>query len=312
MRRSILAAGLALLLVGCGGSAPRGAPPLLRPVSAEAASIAGGRGEIHHLPVGDRMIQARLCRPEIAGPVPLVVVNHGSPADAAQRSAMRPGSCDAEVVRWFAARGFAVLLPLRRGYGASGASWAEAYGSCQDADFVRAGRESARDIAAAITYATALPGIRREGVLVAGQSAGGWGALALAAENRPEVAAVLNMAGGRGGWAQGVPNANCRPDRLVSAAAAFGRTTVVPSLWIYTANDSFFGLSLAAEMHRAYAASGAPSRFEALGPWGRDGHDLFFALGGSAVWGPLVDNWLRRHGYAPRELPLASARGGGT
>jgi dienelactone hydrolase len=289
MRLRAVVACVVLVLAACqGGPAASG----MHAIGPEGPPEGRWREQIHWLPVGDRRIQARLCRPERQGPAPLVIINHGSPANPAQRPGMRPGDCDNEAVTWFLLRGYAVLLPLRRGYGASGGDWAEGFGRCADADFAAAGRETARDILAALEYGTRLPGIRADGVTVLGQSAGGWGSLALAALNPPQVARVVNMAGGRGGWAQGAPNTNCRPDRLVSGAAAFGSTGRLRSLWIYTANDSFFGPELAARMHAAYTEAGGSARFHALDAWGRDGHLLFGGAGGTAVWGPILEAWL--------------------
>jgi dienelactone hydrolase len=283
----------AVLLAACASAAPDpGArlPPRL--AGPEAPPAGPWQDQLHWLPVGDHLIQARLCRPQGAGAAPLVVVSHGSPTRPEQRQAMRPGDCTNDAVAWFLARGYAVLLPLRRGYGASGGDWAEGYGRCNDADFARAGLATAEDIRAATEYGTRLPGIRPDGVTVVGQSAGGWGSLALAAGNPPQVTRVVNMAGGRGGWAQGAPNTHCRPDRLVSGAAGFGRTARLPTLWIYAANDSFFGPDLAARMHAAYTEAGGRAELRALGPWGRDGHALFGSPGGSATWGPVLESWL--------------------
>ncbi|MDP3417618.1 S9 family peptidase [Falsiroseomonas sp.] len=262
------------------------------------------------VPGTGRSIEARLCRPEVGGPVnggpvnggpvPLAIINHGSPGQAAARGGMRPQPCSAEAVRWFLDRGFAVLLPLRRGYGADTGTWAEGFGPCASPDYAAAGRQTAQDIAAAVAHGRRLPGIRPQGVLVVGQSAGGWGALALAA-NRPEgVAAVVNMAGGRGGWAGGQANAVCAAPRLVAAAGEFGRTARLPTLWVYTANDSFFGPHLAAAMHHAFTDAGGKARLQPMPRFGRDGHSLFFGAGGSAVWGPVVEAFLRAEGYATR------------
>ncbi|MGK7862376.1 alpha/beta hydrolase family protein [Falsiroseomonas sp. E2-1-a4] len=257
---------------------------------------------LHSIPVPGtgRSIEARLCRPEIGGPVPLAIINHGSPGQAAARGAMRPQPCTAEAVRWFLDRGFAVLLPLRRGYGAGTGGWAEGFGNCASPDYAAAARQTARDIAAAVAHGSRLPGIRPQGVLVVGQSAGGWGALALAANPPEELAAVVNMAGGRGGWAGGQANAVCAAPRLVAAAGEFGRTARLPTLWVYTANDSFFGPDLAGALHRAFTDSGGRARFQPMPPFGRDGHSLFFGPGGSAMWGPVVETFLRVEGYAPR------------
>lgn len=250
------------------------------------------------VPSTGQVISARLCRPRVAGAVPLAVINHGSPAQASARPGMRPAACSAEAVNWFTARGFAVLLPLRRGYGAAGGRWAEGFGACDNPDYARAGRESALDIEAAIVHALRMPGIQPGGVVVVGQSAGGWGALALAADRPAAVAAVVNMAGGRGGWARGVPGQVCAADRLVAAAREYGRSTILPTLWVYTANDSFFGPALAAAMHRGFTASGGRADFRPMPPFASDGHALFFGVGGSAIWGPVVEAFLRQQGFA--------------
>lgn len=295
-----------LLLAGCAGRSVPASVPASVPIRA-----AEGPLMVIPVPGTGQSISARLCRPALDGPVlngpvPLAVINHGSPAQASARPAMRPAACSAEAVRWFTDRGFAVLLPLRRGYGANAGAWAEASGPCEDPDFARAGRETALDIEAAIAYARNLPGIRPAGVLVVGQSAGGWGALALASDRPTQVAAIVNMAGGRGGWARGRPGANCRPDRLVAAAADYGRSARLPTLWIYTGNDSFFPPPLPAEMHRAFTGSGGTAQLANLPAWGRDGHDLFLGPGGAATWGPLVESFLRAHGHATRAPWAAS------
>ena len=58
-----------------------------------------------------------------------------------------------------------------------------------------------------------------DGVIVVGISTGGWASLAIAARNLPQVEAVVNFAGGRGGHAYGQPNAVCGTEELLSAAA---------------------------------------------------------------------------------------------
>jgi len=276
----------------------------------EGAGVAGpignpqGRDQMHRVPVAGTgaLIQMRLCRPE-AGAGPLVVINHGSPAVAANRNSMAPSACGAEAVSWFTARGYSVALPLRRGYGASDGPYAES-STCPAAEFEPAGLESARDVQAAIDYARTLPGVRgSEPVIVVGQSAGGWASLALASRNPPGVVAIVNMAGGRGGWAQNAPNTNCRPDRLADAAGAYGRTARIPVLSIYTANDSFFGPGLARNITQNYIAAGGVMEVRTLPAFGSDGHNLFFGRGGSQVWGPEIERFL---------APLASARAGRT
>ncbi|MBY0339494.1 MAG: hypothetical protein K2X11_22985 [Acetobacteraceae bacterium] len=265
---------VALLLAACAADAP--SPDLVRLPGPGGASLV-----------------TRVCAPA-AGVGPLVLINHGSPPSAADRPGMRPAGCEHEAVRWFTSRGYTAAMPLRRGYGATGGAWAEEFGRCDDADFLGAGRATADDIEAALRGLAGHPAVRPGPAVVVGQSAGGWGSLALAARNPEGVARIVNMAGGRGGWARGVPNSNCSRGRLPEAASRFGATARVPTLWVYTANDSFFDPELAAQMARRYREAGGVLEFRALPGFGRDGHGLFFAAGGSQVWGPLVEPFLPR------------------
>lgn len=175
------------------------------------------------VPGTGQALAARLCRPAGDGPATLVAIAHGSPADGAARPGMALHDCDDEAARWFLSRGYAVVFALRRGYGATGGPWAENYGSCDSPDFVRAGLETARDIDATVVSATALPGIRRSGAVMVGQSAGGWGTLAYDSRPHRKVAAMVVMAGGRGGHRGGQPNSNCSPDALAASDGRLAR-----------------------------------------------------------------------------------------
>jgi pimeloyl-ACP methyl ester carboxylesterase len=185
-------------------------------------------------------LYTRICRPPGEAPARVVVIAHGSPADASARPGMNPMSCDNEAARWFLQRGYVVIAAMRRGYGQTGGAWAEEYGSCSNADFARAGLEGARDLAATVEYAASLPFARPQGMIVIGVSAGGWATIAYDSLAHPRVTALINMSGGRGGHHNNQPNSNCAPDRLEAAAGTLARGASTPMLWVYTANDSFF------------------------------------------------------------------------
>lgn len=239
-------------------------------------------------------LHGRFCRPAGDQPGRLVVINHGSPPDSADRPAEKLGRCGSEAARWFLSRGYVVAFALRRGYGATGGDWAEGFGSCAKPDFVKAGRETARDIGAVIDYAQTLPFVRSEGVVVVGQSAGGWGTIAYDAGPHPLAVAFVNMAGGRGGHHKGKANSLCNADKLVEAAGVFGKTATTPMLWVYAANDSFFSPAVARDLHKSFTAAGGKAALEAAPAYDGDGHDLFLGKGGSAVWGPLVEKYLAK------------------
>ena len=302
---------LLAVLAGC-GEGPGPMPQADRRAGAIDAPEGRWAQQHHFLPVaetggGTRLILARTCLPALSGAAArLVVINHGKSPIAAQVAAYAPPACEAEAVRWFLERGFAVILPVRRGYGASGGVMAERYPLCAPGrDYTVGSLEAARDIRAAIGYATALPGIRADGVVVVGQSVGGLGAIALSSLNDARVAAMVNMAGGDGGHLNRVPGAVCEPQSLVRAVGRLGGVGRTPMLWVYTANDSYFAPELAGAMHRAYVAGGGRAQMASLPAWGSDGHMLFTGRGGSGVWGPLVERFLGLRAVAATGSVLA-------
>lgn len=310
-RWAALLLGTVVLLSACAATGPAATPLADRRPGAASAPAGRWAQQDHWLPVAEpggttRLIYGRSCHPGGAGVRRLVVINHGKSPVAAERAAYVPPSCESEAVQWFLERGLAVFIPVRRGFGASGGTMPEGYPTCAPSrDYAAGAREAARDIRAAITYATALPGIAASEVAVVGQSAGGLAAIAFSSLNDPRVTAVVNMAGGDGGRLNRVANAVCEAPALLRAIAGFGATARVPTLWIYTANDSYFAPELAQSMHRAYTEAGGQARLASLPAWGDDGHILFFARGGSAVWGKLVEPFL---GLAPLPTPASSLR----
>jgi dienelactone hydrolase len=252
-----------------------------------------GRRQLWLLPLrGQSMLmRATLLRPEGMGPFPLVVINHGSVQNADRRAKFRMPEYRV-AARWFLDRGYAVLLPQRPGHGETGGPYLENQGGCDDPDFHAAGLATADSIQSAIDYMTSQLFIRRTGVVVVGQSAGGWGALALASRNPGSVKAVINVAGGRGGRAGGKANRNCAPDRLVSAAQRFGATARIPTLWFYSENDSYFAPWLAQRMVEAFRNAGGRAEYHRLPPIGEDGHRFISMDEAVLLWAPTVEKWL--------------------
>lgn len=283
----IVVATFVFLLTACAGSVPGAAPDLAARDQLVSVPLIEGTGRATR-------ILARLCRPDGDAPGRLVVINHGTPTSNvnAEPYVMPIHSCTDEAAEWFLSRGYVVMFPLRRGYGATGGPLQEGYGSCDSADYVYAGRTTARDIAAAVRYATALPFVRPGDAVVVGQSAGGWGAIAYDSLPHPEVSAFIVMAGGRGGHVLNIPDNNCAPDRLIQAAGRYGRTASTPMLWVYAANDTFFPPKLARAMYDAFTSAGGKATLVQPGPFPIDGHQLFFGQGGSAVWGSIVEAYL--------------------
>lgn len=232
--------------------------------------------------------------PPGTGPFPLAVVNHGSSQSSVLRAQV-PLPQYGMASQWLLDRGFAVALPLRPGHGATGGPYFEDQGRCDAPDYYKAGLATADSIEVAVDHLTAQPFIRKSDVLVVGQSAGGWGALALASRNPTMVRAVINFSGGRGGRANDQPNHNCMSDRLVESAGLFGRTARIPTLWLYAENDSYFGPSLSNRMYEAFSRAGGPAEYHLLPSFGVEGHPLIESRDAFALWATIAGNFLARH-----------------
>lgn len=244
-------------------------------------------------PLGDAQIRlaATEYRPEGRGPFPVLVINHGTPR--AQADLPKVHDRYARQAELFARSGFLVLNPLRRGYGRSDGPWAENYASCANPDYVNAGLESARDIAAVLDHVRTLPYADAQRIVLLGKSAGGFGVLALSSLNPAGVVGAINFAGGRGSRG---PDQVCNEARLVDAFGRYASTTRIPMLWIYSENDQFFGPALVSRLVAAYQARGVDVRFEGVPPYGNDGHAFFEGRDNAAVWGPLVAQFLAKVG----------------
>jgi len=235
------------------------------------------------------LMRATLFRPAGTGPFPLAIINHGSVEDPDQRALARLPQFP-ELTAWLVGRGYAVLVPERPGHGKTRGRYSESEGACGSPDFLSAGNATADDIAAVIGFAAKQPLFRPRGMLIIGNSAGGWGALALASRNPKTVAAIIGFAIGRGGRQHDLANNNCGPDRLVAAAGTYGRTGRVPVLWLSAKNDTYFPPKLTARLVEAYAAAGGKVEYHLLPPVGREGHALIAAP--AATWQDYLARFL--------------------
>jgi len=240
----------------------------------------------------EKALVTTIFRPNGAGPFPLVILSHGSPGSAWERHAMgryRP----LPQVREFIGRGYAVIVPMRRGYGETGGEWAERYGTCIAPDYYRAARESAKDLMAVIEYARSLRFVRSDHVMLVGQSAGGIASLATASENPPGVIGVVNFAGGRGGRPYTHPGDPCVASSMTEAIGKLARSIKVPVLWHYSENDQFFAPRHVNAWFKAFEEAGAPGKLVMQPPFQWDGHGIFGSERGIPIWTSAFDRWVK-------------------
>ena len=258
--------------------------------------------EIWALPLPLPMF-AYVVRPVGDGPFPLVIMNHGVAMNVTERSFF-PLVEFRDAARWFAKRGNLVVAPVGSGYGASAIDIPERgiygpffskIGKCTNPNFRDPGLAIAQVDLWIIDYMAAEKRIVPKDVVIVGQSAGGWGSIALSSLNPPQVKSIITFAAGRGGHVDGKPNNNCAPDRLVKASADFGQTSRVPMLWIYIENDTFFGPALSKRMHEAFTAAGGNAEYHLLPAFGDEGHFLIGSPKAIPIWSPIVSKFLDEH-----------------
>ena len=240
---------------------------------------------------------------------PMVVINHGT-SELTRLAVSMPVYY--WLSRWFVERGYVVVLPQRRGHGATGGTLVEAVGNCADPDHFTSGQVAADDIAATIIYMSRQSFVEPGQTIVVGVSTGGWASLALASRTPAVARAVINFAGGRGGHAFGKANAICGRSQLVEAAHAFATTSAIPTLWLYSVNDSYFGPDLAHDMFDAWRSGGGKAELELLPTYHDEGHDIVDDMEGWDVWGERVTRFLDglNGGDGVHEAPeVASAAG---
>jgi dienelactone hydrolase len=260
------------------------------------------REELWAIPSAVPML-AYMVRPIGEGPFPLLVMNHGVSLDTKERSYF-PVVEFRDAALWFARQGYVVVAPVRPGYGATAIEIPErglfglffsGVGNCSDANFRDAGLAIATIDKWVIDYMSAEPFIKRDEVIVVGQSGGGWGAIALASRNPAAVRAIIGFAAGRGGHFNGKPNNNCNPESLVETVAQFGRTARIPMLWIYAQNDSYFGPELAKRLATAFQEAGGKLEYHILPDFGTDGHFMIDSADAVQIWAPMVSAFLKKH-----------------
>jgi dienelactone hydrolase len=246
------------------------APEVCR--SADNRTLLPVQEEIWALPLIHPTI-AYVARPVRNGPFPLVVMNHGVSLNPHERGFF-PLVEFRDAALWFAQRGYLVVAPIGPGYGAAALDAPERgifsvfyskIGNCDNPNFRDAGMAAALLDKWIIDYMTEQKQAKLDGAIVIGQSAGGWGAIALSSQNLPSVKAIVTFAAGRGGRVGGKPN------------------------------DTFFGPDLSKRMHEAYTAAGGSAEYHLMPPFGGDGHFFIDSPDSIPQWSPLVAQFLDKH-----------------
>jgi dienelactone hydrolase len=233
--------------------------------------------------------------PPGSGPFPVVIFHHGSTGRGTDPTLFGKPYEPVPTVDWFVRRGYAVVLPSRRGRGGSEGRYDEGFAldrtqgySCDPTLSLPGADRALRDIDAVTDWVLAQPFADRSRFVVGGQSRGGILTIAWSGRRPGEPRAAINFVGG---WlGTGCPTASLVNTSLFDRGAAYGK----PTLWLYGENDPFYPLSHSRANFAAYRAAGGQGSFHEFVPAeGRNGHGISFA---PALWGSTVEAYLAERG----------------
>jgi hypothetical protein len=114
--------------------------------------------------------------------------------------------------------------------------------------------------------------------------------------NLPGLLGGVNFAGGVGGDPKIRPRHPCSADKLNALYRGYGAAAKVPSLWLYSTNDQYWGPRLPHQWFASFVKAGGTARFVPLPPFGDNGHRSF--LQNAAAWKPAFEGFLQELGFA--------------
>lgn len=239
-------------------------------------------------------------RPPGDGPFPLAMVSHGR--GTIERRAEQGRQVFEPLARYLVAKGFAVFVPVRLGYGDTfGQGDPEDPGPCSAPRPEPMATAAADQVLAAVELARAQPWVDASRWIAIGQSVGGLATTALAWRQPEGLVAAINFSGGVGGNPESRPDQPCSPQQLESLWASKAAAVRLPMLWIYWHNDHYWGPDWPQRWSQAWQRAGGALEFHQLDPVGSDGHQ------GLSIdmdhWVPLVEAYLARRGFERTGLP---------
>lgn len=235
-------------------------------------------------------LETTIFKPPGDGPFPVLIMNHG-------KALGNPHTQKRErfivISREFVKRGYAVVIPMRKGFSKSTGDYKE--GMC---DMTANGQGQADDLQTTMDFLRTQSWADTDRVVVGGQSHGGLTAMAFGTRNMPGVRGLINFAGGLR-----VYGGDCKwRASLIDAFNSFGSKTETPSLWFYGENDSHFDPVIAAKMYQVYVNSGGAAKMVAYGAFKKDSHGLTSSRDGVRVWWPETEKFLKEIGLPTDEV----------
>ncbi len=257
-------------------------------------------------------LQMTLFLPAGKGPFPLVVFNHGDILPKAKWQTQHLRYTKYNIYHTFLSLGVAVALPARAGVGKSEGEYYRTTSGDLNRNALTKPRINAPDVLAAVSYLRNLPCIDRDNIVLAGTSSGGITSLYIASQSPAWLRGVINFSGGVTDVATKAGDTSHLPTSLngnmVNGLKILGISSHIPTLWLYTENDSHYSIKTIKASHEAYTKAGGIATLKLLPPVkGEDGHVFvgrhpeMWAGEVKAFLDSLGPRWSNRQGSNRRE-----------
>jgi dienelactone hydrolase len=273
-------------------------------VTAQVASPPGSLERVRVIIDGERVeLEMRIYKPAPTGRFPTLVFNHGSTGFGMDPTRFTQPIDAPALAAFFVDRGWAVVMPARRGRAGSEGTYDEGFSairalgySCVTSRSLAGADRALQDIEAAMAAIVAMPFVDRDRVVMAGVSRGGALSVAYAGAHPAQLKGVINFVGGWLGWP-------CPTTESVNQAL-LKRGAIYPgkSIWLYAENDSYYSLHQSRGNHAAFIAAGGNALFLELAVPAADGHWL---TGFPAVWSPHLEAYLTDLGLPSQQQRLS-------
>ena len=245
-------------------------------------------------PKFEQKITVTIWRDDAIKKAPYLLFSHGR-AGTDQERAKFGRSSEKRNSEYFVSKGFAVILPTRIGYGVSGGPDADYSGACGNKNYLEAIKVAVDQSKQVLNHVLDFSYIDKSKGIVVGQSVGGFTTIGLSAENIPGLKGAINFAGGNGGDPIKSPERPCGDYVIKDTFAKYGASNKVPTLWLYSVNDKFWGEQLPKDWFAAFQKAGGKGQFISLPAYKEDGHSIF--RGNPNAWKNDFEKFIKEIGF---------------
>jgi dienelactone hydrolase len=244
-------------------------------------------------PKFEQKITVTIWRDDVIKKAPYLLFSHGRGTDQERTSFGR--SSEKKNSEYFVSKGFAVILPTRIGYGVSGGPDADYSGACGNKNYLEARKVGIDQSKQVLNHVFDFSYIDRTKGIVVGQSVGGFTTIGLSAENISGLKGAINFAGGDGGDPIKSAEKPCGDYLIKDTFAKYGASNKVPTLWLYSVNDKFWGEQLPKDWFAGFQKAGGKGQFISLPAYKEDGHSIF--RGDLNAWKNNFEKFIKEIGF---------------